>query len=196
MNLVTSYFRIVWSTSIWCTLKVTVKTLIWKWLNSYKNTFMKRFMKMWQVLWNSQCSRVKCADLESSASATCWTAGVRTKLLALTHAKQEADNRLQMSESRCARGRKQLGPCTHTCRWSWAGIRDFSLFSFNCQWKLQRYVEATSSGGPLYTWRLRNNGSCGMCKGRSLFRKTTTGTQLNSVLLIGMFIFFYNSFKF
>lgn len=139
-----------------------------------------------------QCSRVKCADLESSASAICWTAGVRTKLLALTHAKQEADNRLQMSESRCARGRKQLGPCTHTCRWSRAGIRDFSLLSFTCQWKLQRYVEATSSGGQWNIWRLRNNDSCGMLKG-CLFRKTT-GAQINSVLLIGMFIFLNNSF--
>ncbi len=56
---------------------------------------------------------------------------------ALAHAKQEADNRLQMLESRCVCGREQLvSTYTHTGEEEQAEEISLSLFSFTCQWKL------------------------------------------------------------
>jgi len=90
-----------------------------------------------QAIKNKWMTRLKCSDLDLSPSAICWTAGVRTELLTLTHAKQEVDNRLQMSESRWECGRKQpVRPST-------------DKRSSESAKPSIRYVEVTSSGGKI-----------------------------------------------
>ncbi len=108
---------------------------------------------------------------------------------ALAHAKQEADNRLQMSESWCVCvAENNWCPHTNTYRWSRAGRRDFSLFYLSVK-AIARYVEVMSCGGPRITRKLWNNDSHIMCK-TCLFTtekcnyRTSQLSSINGVFII------------